>query len=141
MEIKRARINPIGLQRVELKQAFLIFHADQNFIGKILDHLIWRIDNCTKTCIICDGELPFQMIKPAVCGKSLCVHSHEQYGLGADVASEVRDSPDVVDLLLLFCYGIRWATFGRKLTFAAKGITADSIRFQLVWKLNLSQKP
>jgi len=44
------------------------------------------------------------MIKPSVCSNSLCVHSHEQYGLGADVASEIRDSSDVVDLLISFCY-------------------------------------
>jgi len=46
------------------------------------------------------------MIKPAVCGDDLCVHSHEQYGLGADVCSEIKKSPDVVDLLISFCYGI-----------------------------------
>jgi hypothetical protein len=42
------------------------------------------------------------MIKPAVCAKNLCIHSHEQYGLGADVATEIRESSDVVDLLIGF---------------------------------------
>ena len=69
-----------------------------------MNHVVDRINSCTKSCIICDGELPFQMIKPAVCAKNLCVHSHEQYGLGADVASEIRDSGDVVDLLINFTY-------------------------------------
>jgi len=77
-----------------------------DFIGKVLDQILERVDNCTKTCIICDGPLPFQMIKPAVCDRNLCVHSHEQYGLGADVASELRDNPPVVDLLISFCYAI-----------------------------------
>jgi len=44
------------------------------------------------------------MMKPGVCDKNLCVRSHEQYGLGADVASEIRDTPDVVDLLISFCF-------------------------------------
>jgi len=77
-----------------------------DFVGAILDHILERVSNCTKSCIICDGPLPFQMIKPAVCDKSLCVHSHEQYGLGADVVSELRDNPSVVDLLISFCYAI-----------------------------------
>eukprot|EP01114_Cavostelium_apophysatum_P019380 TRINITY_DN6231_c0_g1_i1.p1 TRINITY_DN6231_c0_g1~~TRINITY_DN6231_c0_g1_i1.p1 ORF type:complete len:564 (-),score=140.41 TRINITY_DN6231_c0_g1_i1:26-1717(-) len=75
---------------------------DLHFIQKVMDHMIYTIKNCTKNCIICNDPLPFQMIKPAVCDNTLCVHSHEQYGLGADVASEIRDSPDVVDLLISF---------------------------------------
>lgn len=46
------------------------------------------------------------MIKPSVCGNALCVHSYEQYGLGADVATEIRDSADVVDALISFCFAI-----------------------------------
>mmetsp|Transcript_5957 Transcript_5957/g.8323 ORF Transcript_5957/g.8323 Transcript_5957/m.8323 type:complete len:599 (+) Transcript_5957:141-1937(+) len=74
------------------------------FILNVMNYLVERINNCTKTCIICDDALPFQMIKPAVCDKQLCTHSHEQYGLGADVASEIRDNPEVVDLLVSFAY-------------------------------------
>jgi len=78
---------------------------DDNWVVDALKHLEQRILNCTKTCIICDGPLLAQMIKPSVCNKSLCVHSYETYGLGADVASELRESADVVDLLVSFCYG------------------------------------
>lgn len=79
---------------------------DNRFIVNAINHCVLRINDCTKTCIICDGPLPFQMIKPSVCSNPLCVHSYEQYGLGADVATEIRDSSDVVDLLISFCYAI-----------------------------------
>jgi hypothetical protein len=77
---------------------------DDMFIIKVMNYMVEKINSCTKTCIICDGELPYQMIKPSVCSKILCVHSHEQYGLGADIATEIRKSSDVVDLLIGFCY-------------------------------------
>eukprot|EP01116_Phalansterium_solitarium_P004513 TRINITY_DN1553_c0_g1_i2.p1 TRINITY_DN1553_c0_g1~~TRINITY_DN1553_c0_g1_i2.p1 ORF type:complete len:305 (+),score=125.06 TRINITY_DN1553_c0_g1_i2:874-1788(+) len=43
------------------------------------------------------------MLKPAVCDSPLCLYSHEHFGLGADVASFVRASPEVVDLLVSCC--------------------------------------
>lgn len=56
-----------------------------------MNYLVERIRNCTRTCIICDDPLPFQMVKPAVCDKNLCCHSHEQYGLGMVILIIVVD--------------------------------------------------
>lgn len=70
------------------------------FIQDQLDYLENKVKNCVKTCIICDGPLECEMIKPSVCSKKLCIYSHEQYGLGADLTSEIRENPDVVDLLV-----------------------------------------
>lgn len=44
------------------------------------------------------------MIKPSVCDNKVCTFSHEQYGLGADVASEIRDNHTVVDMLLTLAF-------------------------------------
>jgi hypothetical protein len=48
-----------------------------------------------------------------VCSKNLCVHAYEQYGIGADVTTEIRDNSDVVDLLITFCHGISQGDFRR----------------------------
>src|SRR5690349_2679262 len=65
-----------------------------------MEYLIFKLQNCTKDCIICDSPLDFQMVKPTVCERKLCLFSHEQYGLGADVASTITHYPDLVDLLI-----------------------------------------
>jgi poly [ADP-ribose] polymerase 6/8 len=110
MEMTKRRHQIIGHQKVFLKFSDRL---GEDWILNVLDYIKKRIQNCTQTCIICDGPLPFEMIKPAVCGKNLCVHSHEQYGLGADVASEIRDNPDVVDFLICLCYAISQGDFRR----------------------------
>jgi hypothetical protein len=40
------------------------------------------IKNCSKYCLICNEELPYQGIKPTICTKILCVYSYERFGLG-----------------------------------------------------------
>lgn len=72
------------------------------------------------------------MIKPAVCEKDLCVHAHEQYGLGADVASEIRDFPDVVDLLISFCYAITGEISNLQISNPQVETIEDLILIQLV---------
>jgi hypothetical protein len=42
------------------------------------------------------------MLKPTVCDKSLCLFSYNQYGLGADLASEIRNAGNIVDILISF---------------------------------------
>ena len=68
----------------------------------MINYAVERIQNCTKNCIICDSFLSLQMMKPAVCDNKLCLFSHEQYGIGADVASEIHHYSEVVDLLISF---------------------------------------
>jgi len=75
---------------------------DTRFFVHLMEYVKDRINNCTKNCIICDSVLPYQMLKPAVCDSALCLYSYDQYGLGADVASEIRNGKEVVDLLISF---------------------------------------
>jgi len=74
--------------------------ADTSFLTRLLSYLTGRILSCTKHCIICDAPLKFEMLKPAVCDSPLCLHSHEQYGLGEDVAATIRSQPELVDFLV-----------------------------------------
>jgi Poly(ADP-ribose) polymerase catalytic domain len=76
----------------------------RGFLNRAMAEVVQRVLDCTHTCMICDRELPFAMVKPSICDNVLCIHSHEQYGLGADVATEIRESPEVVDLLISLCY-------------------------------------
>lgn len=63
-----------------------------------------RVLSCIKNCVICDKKLEFRMLKPSICDDLLCKYSYDQYGLGADVASEIQHHPDVVDLLVSITY-------------------------------------
>ncbi len=52
--------------------------ADKNFFLNLITFVIDRINTCTRTCIICDAKLGFEMLKPSVCDKKICLYSHEQ---------------------------------------------------------------
>jgi hypothetical protein len=54
-------------------------------------------------CIICSEALSHLGLKPTVCDSPLCVFSHEQYGLGVDLESMIKKSPEIVDLLITMC--------------------------------------
>jgi len=43
-------------------------------------------------------------LKPTVCEKNLCIFSHEQYGLGVDIESAIKQEPEIVDLMITMCY-------------------------------------
>eukprot|EP01080_Neovahlkampfia_damariscottae_P006918 gene6918-11081_t len=62
------------------------------------------IKNCSAHCIICGEKLPYAGIKPVVCDKPLCLFSHEQYGLGVNIESEIIKHPDIVDLMVTLCH-------------------------------------
>src|SRR5690606_9544416 len=78
------------------------------------------IDNamrtCPSKCRICGNDLPYTGLKPSVCNNRLCVfrfvqnlvnpytNSHEEFGLGVDLESELKKNPDLVDLMISMAY-------------------------------------
>lgn len=40
-------------------------YKNEDWVLEVLKFVQGRIVNCTKTCVICDGALPFEMIKPS----------------------------------------------------------------------------
>ena len=66
----------------------------------MMSYAIDKVMTCTDNCIICDKRLAFSMLKPSICEDSLCLFSHEQFGLGVDPAAEIAAHPEVVDMLI-----------------------------------------
>ncbi|KAK8078443.1 hypothetical protein PG996_004613 [Apiospora saccharicola] len=61
---------------------------------------------CTDYCMVCHQQVEgnFEALKPYVCGNSLCLFQYMSMGLGPSVNQEIRNQPNVVDLLISFCY-------------------------------------
>ncbi|KAK8039910.1 hypothetical protein PG993_008321 [Apiospora rasikravindrae] len=61
---------------------------------------------CTDYCMVCHQQVEgnFETLKPYVCGNSLCLFQYMSMGLGPSVNQEIRNQPNVVDLLISFCY-------------------------------------
>lgn len=80
--------------------------ANNHLFLDMLTYAIDKISVCTKTCVICDTALTFEMLKPSICDSALCTYSSEQYGLGQDVSAMLKYSPEIVDLLICATYSI-----------------------------------
>ncbi|KAK8863318.1 hypothetical protein PGQ11_009553 [Apiospora arundinis] len=61
---------------------------------------------CTDYCMVCHQQVEgnFEALKPYVCGDPLCLFQYMSMGLGPSVNQEIRNQPNVVDLLISFCY-------------------------------------
>lgn len=61
---------------------------------------------CTDYCMVChqrvDGN--FEALKPYVCGDPLCLFQYMSLGFGPSIDHEIMNQPNVVDLLISFCY-------------------------------------
>ncbi|MCJ1359462.1 MAG: hypothetical protein MMC33_009464 [Icmadophila ericetorum] len=67
-----------------------------------LRHLV----RCTEFCLVCHREIDvlFEAMRPYVCDKPLCLYQYMVHGFGPKVEHEIMSQPDVVDLLVCFCY-------------------------------------
>ena len=74
--------------------------AQNHLFLDMITYAIDKISVCTKTCVICDTPLAFEMLKPSICDSALCTFSSEQYGLGQDVVAMLQHNPEVFDLLI-----------------------------------------
>ncbi|KAI1388932.1 uncharacterized protein F4822DRAFT_262536 [Hypoxylon trugodes] len=61
---------------------------------------------CTDYCTACHRKMEgnFEAIKPYVCDRPLCLHQYMNLGFGPSIDSEIINRPQVVDLLISFCY-------------------------------------
>lgn len=61
---------------------------------------------CTDYCMVCHEQVDgnFEALKPYVCGNSLCLFQYMSMGFGPSIDLEVLNQPNVVDLLVSFCY-------------------------------------
>lgn len=57
-----------------------------------------------KYCLVCCKPMEFSGVKPAICNRALCKTAVEDFGVGFDIVSELRDNPELVDLLITFAY-------------------------------------
>lgn len=68
----------------------------------VLRHFV----RCTEFCLVCHCriEASFEALKPYVCSKPLCLYQYMTLGFGPSIEWEITTQPDVVDLLVSFCY-------------------------------------
>lgn len=61
---------------------------------------------CTEFCLVCHCKLQdeFEALKPYVCDKPLCLYQYMSLGFGPSIEHEILAQPQVVDLLISFCY-------------------------------------
>ncbi|KAF0978658.1 hypothetical protein FDP41_002478 [Naegleria fowleri] len=89
---------------IELYRDTLQPKNGKNYMEYLLDYTEQVIKNSPSKCLICGGNLPYEGIKPMCCENQLCIFSHEQYGLGVDLESAIKKTPDIVDLFISMCY-------------------------------------
>lgn len=67
---------------------------------------------CTDYCTVCHRRMKgnFEALRPYVCSDPLCLHQYMNIGLGPDVDHEILSQPNVVDLLVSFCYASLFAS-------------------------------
>lgn len=68
----------------------------------VLRHFV----RCTEFCLVCHCRIDatFEALKPYVCSKPLCLYQYMTLGFGPTIEWEILTQPDVVDLLVSFCY-------------------------------------
>ncbi|KAI9801480.1 MAG: hypothetical protein M1833_002712 [Piccolia ochrophora] len=72
-----------------------------------------HVVRCTEFCLVCHCKVDanFEALKPYVCSKPLCLYQYMSLGFGPSIEFEITSQPDVVDLLVSFCYAS--AVFGK----------------------------
>ena len=68
----------------------------------VLRHVV----RCTDFCLVCHVKIDadFEALKPYVCSSPLCLYQYLNLGMGPAIEHEILTQPDVVDLLVSFCY-------------------------------------
>ncbi|KAI0853975.1 hypothetical protein F5Y00DRAFT_269290 [Daldinia vernicosa] len=61
---------------------------------------------CTDYCTVCHRRMKgsFEALRPYVCSDPLCLYQYMNLGFGPDIDYEIISQPNVVDLLVSFCY-------------------------------------
>jgi len=77
---------------------------EESFFKSLYEFVESTISSCNDHCLICGKKVKYPGLKPTVCLKKLCLFTHEQFGLGVDLETEIMDHGDILDLLISFAY-------------------------------------
>ncbi|KAI9889493.1 MAG: hypothetical protein M1814_005276 [Vezdaea aestivalis] len=71
-----------------------------------MQFVLRHVARCTEFCLVCHSKTndTFEALKPYVCSKPLCLYQYMALGFGPSIEYEVRSQPQVVNILLTFCY-------------------------------------
>ncbi len=77
-----------------------------NILMQILYFALYSILTLSKRCLVCDIDFPSHsgLIKPTVCSNKLCMYGHQELEISFDIASYIKNQPEIIDLLITFCY-------------------------------------
>jgi len=78
--------------------------SEKSFYKSLCDFVENIVLSCNDHCLICGKRVKYPGLKPTVCLKKLCLFTHEQFGLGVDLETELLERGDIVDLLITFAY-------------------------------------
>jgi hypothetical protein len=71
-----------------------------------MQFLLRHFVRCTEFCLVCHRrtDIDIEAIKPYVCSEPLCLYQYMSLGFGPEIEHEILSQPDVVDLLISFCW-------------------------------------
>ena len=77
-----------------------------NILMQILYFALYSILTLSKRCLVCDIDFPSHsgLIKPTICKNQLCMYGHQELEISFDIASYVKNSFEIIDLLITFCF-------------------------------------
>ncbi|KAI1867150.1 uncharacterized protein JN550_007202 [Neoarthrinium moseri] len=89
-----------------LAKEYLVQHTEISLPVVAAQFAMRFFVRCTDYCMVCHQKVEgnFEALKPYVCGDSLCLFQYMAMGFGPSIDLEVINHPNVVDLLISFCY-------------------------------------
>ena len=86
--------------------ALLGYTARGSFPLLAMQFVLRHVVRCTDFCLVCHVriDVDFEALKPYVCSSPLCLYQYLNLGMGPAIEHEILTQPDVVDLLVSFCY-------------------------------------
>mmetsp|Transcript_41802 Transcript_41802/g.81988 ORF Transcript_41802/g.81988 Transcript_41802/m.81988 type:complete len:800 (+) Transcript_41802:33-2432(+) len=88
-----------------------------NLTLRVLKTLEQAVKTINTRCLMCHGAVTWVGMKPSVCASPLCKMSTESFGLAFDLAQELSDAPEVVDLLITMAYCATYENNGACMNF------------------------
>ena len=81
-------------------------NVDVSFPLLAMQFALRHIVRCTDFCLVCWNKTgdEFDALKPYVCSNPLCLFQYLTLGFGPSIEFEILTQPNVVDLLVSFCY-------------------------------------
>ncbi|KAI0124461.1 hypothetical protein F4776DRAFT_629828 [Hypoxylon sp. NC0597] len=77
----------------------------------VMQFALLYLVRCTDYCTACRCKVKgnFKALRPYVCSSPLCLHQYMNLGFGPSIEYEIVNQPNVVDLLVSFCYASLYA--------------------------------